>query len=68
MGDKHTSPRRTLLQRFFRAGLGQNLICIWVQEKGRYSLGQIETESKLMLGRYTVLRWSRFYTPLIGDN
>lgn len=32
------SPRRTLLQRLFGAGLGQNLISVWVTEIGNYLL------------------------------
>jgi hypothetical protein len=60
--------RRTLIQRLFRAGLGRNLITIWVEEKGVYGLGQIETETRVQLGRFTVLRWSRFFTPAIKPN
>ena len=56
-------PRRTLLQRLFRAGLGNNLITVWVEVVGRYGDGQVETETKIQLGRYTVLRWTRYYTP-----
>lgn len=41
--------RRTLLQRLFRAGLGRNLITIWVEEKGVDGLGQIETETRVQL-------------------
>lgn len=58
-------PRRTLLQRLFRAGLGRNLITVWTEEKGRYAYGQVETETQIKLGRYTVLRWTSFYTPVI---
>lgn len=61
-------PRRPLLHRLFRAGLGRNLITVWVEEKGRYALGQVETETRLKVGRYTVLRWSRFYTPVIEND
>lgn len=61
------TPRRSLLHRLFGCGLGSNLITIWETEIGRYSHGQIETETKIMLGRYTVLRWTRFFTPAIDD-
>ncbi|KXK67247.1 hypothetical protein BC89_33385, partial [Pseudomonas monteilii] len=49
--------RRTLLQRLFGAGLGQNLISVWVTEIGNYAFGQVVTETKVKLGRYTVLQW-----------
>lgn len=32
--------RRTLLQRLFGAGLGQNLISVWVTEVGNYAFGR----------------------------
>lgn len=44
----HEKPaRRPFLHRLFRAGLGSNLIIVWVEEKGRYGLGQVEAETKL---------------------
>ncbi|MBA1203592.1 hypothetical protein G7009_17865 [Pseudomonas capeferrum] len=57
------SPRRTLLQRIFGAGLGQNLISVWVTEIGNYAFGQVVTETKVKLGRYTVLHWKTYRTP-----
>ncbi|MBW5463687.1 hypothetical protein GOY11_21135 [Pseudomonas aeruginosa] len=62
------TPRRPLLHRLFRAGLGRNLITVWVEEKGRHAFGQVETETRVYLGRYVVLRWSRFYTPDIASS
>lgn len=55
--------KRPLLHRLFRAGLGNNLITVWVTEKGQYASGQVETETKVQIGRYTILRWTKFYTP-----
>lgn len=55
--------QRTLMQRLFRAGLGENLISVWVTETGTYSLGQVVTETKVKLGRYTVLSWTTYRTP-----
>jgi hypothetical protein len=68
MSNPNTSPapRRTFLQWLFRCGLGNNLVTIWVSEVGQYAHGQTETETKIMLGRYTVLRWTKFYTPANG--
>jgi hypothetical protein len=43
--------------------LADNLITVWVEVVGRYADGQVETETKIQLGRYTVLRLTRFYTP-----
>lgn len=54
--------RRTLLQRLFGAGLGQNLISVWVTEIGNYAFGQVITETKVKLGRYTVLQWKTYKT------
>lgn len=55
--------RRTVLQWLFRAGLGENLISVWVNEIGTYCFGQVITETKVKLGRYTVLRWTTYRTP-----
>lgn len=50
------APRRTLLQRLFGGGLGRPLINLWVEERvGEY--GQRHVETRLKLGRHTVLRW-----------
>jgi hypothetical protein len=68
MSSTATMPKATprpLLHRLFRAGLGRNLITVWVEEKARNSYGQVETETRIHLGRYVLLRWTRFYTPLI---
>lgn len=56
-------PWRTLLQRLFGAGIGQNLIKVWVTETGSYAFGQVVTETKVKLGRYTVLQWKTYRTP-----
>ncbi|ESW38377.1 hypothetical protein [Pseudomonas taiwanensis] len=55
--------RRTLLQRLFGVGLGQNLISVWVTEVGNYAFGQVVTETKVKLGRYTLLQWKTYRTP-----
>lgn len=56
-------PRRTFLQWLFRSGLGRPLINLWVTEH-EYGHGQRITESRLKLGRYTVLHWERIRTDL----
>lgn len=58
--------KRTLLQRLFRCGLGQNLISVWVDVKGEYAHGQTITETRVKLGRYTVARWTTVRTPDIS--
>ena len=65
MSATNSSPasRRTIWQWVFGCGLDQSLVTVWVTEIGKYDQGQTETETKVMLGRYTVLRWSRIYTP-----
>lgn len=55
--------RRTLLQRLFGAGLGQNLFSVWVTEVGNYAFGQVVTETKVKLGRYTLVQWTTYRTP-----
>lgn len=55
--------RRTLLQRLFRGGLGRPLVNLWVTERACGD-GQRITESRLKLGRYTVLHWERIHTDL----
>ena len=56
-------PKRTLLQRLFRGGLGRPLINLWVEER-TCGYGQRITDTKLKLGRYTVLHWERIHTDL----
>lgn len=56
-------PRRTLLQRLFRGGLGRPLINLWVEERTGGS-GQSITETRLNLGRYTVLHWECIRTDM----
>jgi hypothetical protein len=56
-------PKRTLLQRLFRGGLGRPLINLWIEAReGGY--GQLTTDTKLNLGRYTVLRWQSIKTDM----
>jgi hypothetical protein len=54
--------KRTLLQRLFRGGLGRPLINLWIETSG--DADQITTDTKLNLGRYTVLRWQSIKTDM----
>ena len=56
-------PKRTLLQRLFRGGLGRPLINLWVEERTA-GYGQRHTETRLKLGRYTVLHWESIKTDM----
>lgn len=56
-------PKRPLLQRLFRGGLGRPLINMWVEER-TCGDGQRITNTKLNLGRYTVLHWERINTNM----
>lgn len=58
-----SAPRRTLLQRLFRGGLGRPLISLWVEVRNN-SDEQRTTDTRLKLGRYTVLRWETITTDL----
>ena len=58
MATVNTVPRRTFLQRLFRGGLGRPLVNLWVEVRS-YGGYQHVTETKLKLGRYTVLRWEK---------
>jgi len=55
--------KRTLLQRLFRGGLGRPLINLWVEEQTA-GFGQRHTETRLKLGRYTVLHWESIKTDM----
>lgn len=55
--------KRTLLQRLFRGGLGRPLINLWVMESTA-GYGQRHTETRLKLGRYTVLHWESIKTDM----
>lgn len=56
-------PRRTLLQRLFRGGLERPLVNLWV-EVSHCNDGQTVTDTRLKLGRYTVLRWETIKTDM----
>lgn len=56
-------PKRTLLQRLFRGGLGRPLINLWVEERAN-NHGQRTINTKLNLGRYTVLHWEVIHNDL----
>lgn len=55
--------KRTLLQRLFRGGLGRPLVNLWIETRDCCD-GQRITDTKLNLGRYTVLRWQSIRTDL----
>ncbi len=63
MASIEAPPRRTFLQRLFRGGLGRPLVNLWVTER-TCGYGQRITETRLNLGRYTVLHWESIYTNL----
>lgn len=56
-------PKRTLLQRLFRGGLGRPLVNLWIEEHTMGD-GQRITNTKLNLGRYTVLHWETIRTDM----
>lgn len=55
--------KRTLLQRLFRGGLGRPLINLWVEERTNDDC-QRTINTKLKLGRYTILHWERVHTNM----
>ncbi|NLT99805.1 hypothetical protein [Pseudomonas lundensis] len=57
------TPRRTSLQRIFRGGLGRPLVNLWIETR-EVGCGQRTTDTKLNLGRYTVLRWQSITTDM----
>lgn len=61
--DPNALPRRTLLQRLFRGGLGRPLVNLWIETR-ECSEGQRITLSRLKLGRYTVLSWESIRTDM----
>jgi hypothetical protein len=58
------APRRTFLQWLFRGGLGRPLVNLWVEERSHGGGHQRTTDTRLNLGRYTLLRWQRITTDL----
>jgi hypothetical protein len=57
------APRRTVLQRLFRGGLGRPLVNLWIETRDINEFQRI-TDSQLKLGRYTVLRWQSIRTDM----
>jgi hypothetical protein len=62
-GRTEAAPRRTLLQRLFRGGLGRPLVNLWIETRDINESQRI-TDSQLKLGRYTVLRWQSIRTDM----
>lgn len=56
-------PRRTLLQRLFKGGLGRPLINLWIEDRQNGD-EQRTTHYKLNLGRYCVLQWESIRTDM----
>lgn len=57
------APRRTLLQRLFKGGLGRPLINLWIEDR-HHGYAQCTTHYKLNLGRYCVLQWESIRTDM----
>lgn len=60
---QEAAPRRTLLQRLFRGGLGRPLVNLWVETRQCHDSQRI-TDTQLKLGRYTLLRWQTIRTDM----
>lgn len=58
-----TPTKRTLLQRLFQGGLGRPLVNLWIETR-ECGYGQRITDTKLNIGRFTVLRWQSIRTDL----
>lgn len=63
MTTTETPSRRTFLQWLFRGGLGRPLVNLWVEARS-YGGYQRITETRLKLGRYTLLRWEKITLDL----
>ena len=57
------TPRRSLLQRLFKGGLGRPLINLWIEDR-HHGYAQCTTHYKLNVGRYCVLQWESIRTDL----
>jgi hypothetical protein len=51
------------IKKLFRCPQDRSLILVWREEISRNAGGQIESNTKISVGRYTVLRWSSISTP-----
>lgn len=51
------------IKKLFRCPQDRSLILVWREETHRNSGGQIESSTKISVGRYTVLRWTTIFTP-----
>ncbi|WP_177434116.1 hypothetical protein [Pseudomonas sp. Sample_23] len=60
---QEAAPRRTLLQRLFRGGLGRPLVNLWIEVHQCHDSQRI-TDTQLKLGRYTLLRWQTIRTDM----
>lgn len=63
MATIEAAPRRTFLQRLFRGGLGRPLVNLWIETRACNDAQRI-TDTKLNLGRFTVLRWQSIRTDM----
>lgn len=61
--DPNAPPKRTVLQRLFRGGLGRPLVNLWIETRECNDSQRI-TDTQFKLGRYTVLRWQSIRTDM----
>mgnify|MGYP003406963789 CR=1 FL=1 len=52
------------IKKLFDCPQDRNMILVWREETNRNKAGQIESDTKIYIGRYTLLKWSTIYTPV----
>lgn len=55
---------KRLIKKMLGCPIGRPLIVVWREKRGEYSQGQIEFESFLSVGKYKIVRWSSWDTPV----
>lgn len=57
-----------LLKKLLKCPADRDLILVWSEVVGEYGLGQTHTATRIYIGRYVALRWTKVHMPRIGGN
>jgi hypothetical protein len=55
------------IKKLFSCPPDRNLILVWREETDILGSRQVHTDTKVMLGRHTVLCWTTIYSPVDRD-
>lgn len=55
---------KKLIKRLLGCPKDRSLILVWKVKEAEHALGQIETTTRISVGRYKLFSWTTVFTPL----